>query len=244
MAALNLLLNFLFPPRCAGCATRLAVETTSRVCAICLAGIERISAPLCICCGIPFDSPQGPSHQCGRCLASPPRFGKARSVARYRSSAEAENGTLAAMIRRHKYGLDQSLAHALAQCLGDELPVQAADYDLIVPVPLHRRRLRWRGFNQAALLADAVARRLGGRLEVGVLARIRPTPPQTAQDLESRTRNVRGAFAVRQPARVKDQRLLLVDDVFTTGATVNECARVLRAAGARSVDVLTLARAL
>lgn len=244
MAALNLLLNFLFPPRCAGCAARLPVEAESRVCAVCLAGIERISAPLCRRCGIPFEGSQEPSHVCGRCLAAPPRFGKARSVARYRASAEAESGALAAMIRRHKYGLDQSLARPLAECLGDELPVQAADYDVIIPVPLHRRRLRWRGFNQAALLADAVARRLGRPLDITALVRVRPTPPQTAQDLETRARNMRGAFAVRQPARVRDRRVLLVDDVFTTGATVNECARVLLAAGARTVDVFTLARAL
>jgi ComF family protein len=146
------------------------------------------------------------------------------------------------MIRRHKYGRDQSLSRALAQCLGDSLPLSSEGYDLVIPVPLHRRRLRWRGFNQAALLGAVVARKIGCRLDVVTLARIHDTAPQTAQDSTQRRQNVRGAFAVTRRHRIANRRVLLVDDVMTTGATVNECARTLLAAGARRVDVLTLAR--
>jgi ComF family protein len=111
-------------------------------------------------------------------------------------------------------------------------------------VPLHRTRLRWRGFNQAALLGVALARRLNCPLDVATLARVHSTPSQTARDRAERRRNVRDAFAVRRPLRVAGQRVLLVDDVMTTGATADECARMLRAAGARRIDVLTLARVL
>ena len=118
------------------------------------------------------------------------------------------------------------------------------DYDVVIPVPLHRRRLLRRGFNQSALLAAAVTRKLHCRLDVTTLVRVIATPPQTAQDLESRRRNVHNAFAVRYPERIADLKVLLVDDVFTTGATANACAAELRGAGARTVDVLTIARVL
>ena len=148
------------------------------------------------------------------------------------------------MIRRHKYGLDQSLSRALAQCLEAAMSLNGQDYDVIIPVPLHRNRLRWRGFNQAALLAAAVANKTGRRLEMRALARIRATAPQTSYDSRQRQLNVRGSFAVKYPGRIVDRRVLLVDDVMTTGATVNECARMLLEAGARTVDVLTMARAV
>ena len=148
------------------------------------------------------------------------------------------------IIRRHKYGRDQSLWRALAQCLGDSLPLNAGEYDLVIPVPLHSRRLRWRGFNQAALLGFAVARKIRCRLDVTTLTRIRDTPPQTWQDNAQRRQNVRGAFIVTRPNRIASRTLLLVDDVMTTGATLDECARTLLAAGAQRVDVFTLARAV
>jgi ComF family protein len=114
--------------------------------------------------------------------------------------------------------------------------------DLVVPVPLHPRKLRAREFNQSLLLADRIARRLSLPLSFEHLVRIRDTQPQTELDRRERTRNVRRAFAVREPAGFENQRVLLVDDVLTTGATVNDCARALRRAGAQSVCVLTLAR--
>jgi len=117
-------------------------------------------------------------------------------------------------------------------------------HDLLVPVPLHLRRLRWRGFNQALLLTRPLAQRCGARLDPFVLARTRPTSPQVGLDEAARRRNIAGAFAVRDPAVVRRRSVLLIDDVYTTGATVEECARVLRRAGASRVDVLVLARAV
>ncbi|MBV8056280.1 MAG: ComF family protein [Deltaproteobacteria bacterium] len=157
---------------------------------------------------------------------------------------DEDGQVVSSIIRRHKYGRDQSLSHALAQCLGESLPLNSDDYDLVLPVPLHRRRLRWRGFNQAAMLGFVVARKINCALDVVTLARIRDTPPQTSQDSARRRQNVRGAFAVTRPHQIANRSLLLVDDVMTTGATLDECARILLAAGARKVDVFTLARAV
>jgi len=242
---LRYLVNFLYPPRCAACAARMPIEAARRVCEPCLARIERLAEPLCERCGMPFDERDNDRGGiCARCAQSPPGFRIARAAARYRASAEDQGGTLASIVRRHKYGLDQSLGRALAECIGPQWPLPRADYDLVIPVPLHGARLRWRGFNQAALLAVEVARRLDCHLDMTNLIRTKPTAPQTAQDLETRRRNVRRAFAVKRPGALVNRRVLLVDDVMTTGATADECARTLLAAGARAVDVFTLARAL
>jgi ComF family protein len=241
---LSRMLNLLYPPRCAACGMPLGIESEARVCADCRVRMERLPEPLCVVCGGPLDAPTAGDQRCARCASTPPAFVRARAIARYLAAAESEPGTLASVIRRHKYAFDQSLGRALAEYLGDEIPVSAEDCDVVVPVPLHRARLLRRGFNQAALLAAEVARRIGRPLETGVLRRRRATATQTARDLDERRRNVRGAFVVRHPERIADLRVLLVDDVMTTGATADECARALRRAGARSVEVFTLARAL
>ena len=244
MSAMGRVLEFLYPPRCAACGETLASEAGRRVCARCVARIERLPEPRCEICGGPLESTANEATRCARCLAHPPRYRIARTIARYRTTAEDEPGTLPALIRRHKYGLDQSVGRALAEYLGDELPVSAGDYDVVIPVPLHWRRLWWRGFNQAALLAGEVARRLDLPLDTTAIARRRFTTPQTSRHHDERIRNVRRAFIVAHPERIKNRRVLIVDDVMTTGATVDECARVLLSAGAISVDVFTLARVL
>jgi ComF family protein len=239
------LINFIYPPRCAACDTRLPIASRARVCADCLAGVERLREPLCAACGIPIEAADNDTQPgwCRDCTASPPHFTAARAVARYRSSEE-DRAALPSIIRRHKYGRDQSLSHALIEFIGEPMPLAENDYDVVIPVPLHAARLRWRGFNQAAMIAAAVARRLERPLDVRSLTRPRATSPQTAQDRGERHRNVRDAFAVRRPVRVVNRRVLLIDDVLTTGSTVDECARTLLAAGARRVDVLALARVL
>ncbi len=242
---LNVLLNFVYPPSCPACGVRLPIETSHCVCAACIAKIDRIVEPFCSICGEPLRAATiDDSGKCLRCRASARRFRTARSIARYDPSSEAGPGALGAIIRHHKYGLDQSLGRALAECIGDSLPYPRGVHDLVVPVPLHRTRLRWRGFNQAALLGIEVARRLGCAFDATCLMRVRATPPQTARDHGARRRNVRRAFRAIDRARVHGRSLLLVDDVMTTGATADECADVLLAAGARTVDVFTLARAL
>jgi len=246
---LRYLINFFYPPRCAACEERLPLESARRVCTDCLAAVERLDGVLCEVCGVPTD----PGRQelgsdtgepwCRSCSAAPPAFTRARAITRYRAEDE-EHAPVPSMIRRHKYGRDQSLSHALAECAGGPLPLEENDYDLVVPVPLHHARLRWRGFNQSALFGHAIAQRLGRPLDTRSLVRERATTPQTAKDRRERHRNVHNAFRVRLPARIASRRILLVDDVMTTGATVDECARALLGAGARRVDVLTLARVL
>ncbi|HVN26839.1 MAG TPA: ComF family protein, partial [Candidatus Binataceae bacterium] len=223
---------------------RFSLDESRRVCAPCLRRVERITHPICPICGAPMESSIRDDDRCVSCADRPPYFASARSVARYRPSAEGDRRSLPALIRRHKYGLEQSLHAALAEFLGDELPYSADDFDVLMPVPLHQRRLWWRGFNQAALLAMSIARRFAKPIDLKSLTRTRMTTPQTSQDHDARRRNVRRAFAVKHPARVRGKRLLLIDDVMTTGATVDECSRVLMAAGAARVDVLTLARVL
>jgi ComF family protein len=244
---LHYLLNFLYPPRCAACGAGLPIDARRRVCAPCRGAIEPLRPPLCRVCGTPLGATDD-AERCRHCHAAPPAFDSARAITRYRSGADGSgtdgSSAVATLLRRHKYGLDQSLGRALAEYLDAAPALDADTYDVVIPVPLHRSRLRWRGFNQAALLGAALARRLNCSLDVASLARVRSTPPQTARDRAQRTRNVRDAFAVRRPSRVAGRRVLLVDDVMTTGATADECARVLRAAGAQRIDVLTLARVL
>lgn len=235
------LLSFVFPLRCAGCNLLIPPES-GRLCAACLSVIPRVQEPFCAACGIPLAGANA-NERCDRCVRYPPAFGKARAIVCYDTDAESQPDVVGSILRRHKYGPNQALSAALIQLMDGGLPIDD-DYDVIIPVPLHPARLRWRGFNQSALLAAAVSRRLDRRLDVSAMVRVIPTPPQTAQDLESRRRNVHKAFSVRYPERIMDAKVLIVDDVLTTGATANECARVLRAAGARSVDVLTIARAL
>ncbi|HEX3409681.1 MAG TPA: ComF family protein [Candidatus Binataceae bacterium] len=262
---LHYLINFFYPPRCAACEIRLGSDTLARICHDCLAHIDRMPTAVCAVCGIPMESndhdiddavdandPADGSAWCTNCRISPPHFSRARACVRYRHADDDESDAddparldvVPAIIRRHKYGLDQSLSHALAECLGPELPLGAAHYDVVIPVPLHLARLRWRGFNQAAMLAVTVARRMDLPLDLRTLVRVRETPPQTRQHRSQRIENLRRAFAVRRPARIARRSILLVDDVMTTGATADECARTLLAAGARRVDVLTLARAV
>ncbi len=199
-----------------------------------------------MCCGTPLQESapaQMMANGARSCSDSPPHFSTARAITRYRAGDD-EEAPIPSMIRRHKYGLDQSLTHALAECLGDPLPLADSDYDVVVPVPLHRARLCWRGFNQAALLGIAVARRMRRPLEVDTLIRIRATSPQTAKDRRERYRNVRDAFAVKRPEKVANRRVLLIDDVMTTGATVDECARALLACGCSTSGRAALARVL
>lgn len=243
-AVLTELIDFLYPPRCAGCGCRLAPGKNLRVCSACLARAEPLPAPLCIVCGGAVESAATGAARCARCIAHPPHFRRARAVARYRASAEDDPRSLPALLRRHKYGLDQAAGRALAEYLGADLPIDREAIDLIVPVPLHRARLWWRGFNQAAIMAEEISRRLGLALDTTSLVRSRATAAQTARDHDARQRNVRRAFAVTRADRVAGRSILLIDDVMTTGATADECARVLLAAGARSVDVFTLARVL
>ena len=177
------------------------------------------------------------------CLQHPPHFHCARACTIY-DAAERSGHPLKAVLQQYKYNRDVWLAGPLGALLLERAPLGIDGYDVMMPVPLHLQRLRWRGFNQAQLLARPLARAAGVPLDPYSLQRVRPTRPQVELDEKERRRNVAGAFRVSRPKAVAGHRILLVDDVYTTGATVDECSRVLLRAGARSVDVLALARAV
>lgn len=238
MALVRAALDMLFPPRCPGCDRFGTLE----FCPACEARIEAPVAPLCSLCGLPLAAAPV-SDRCRACLDHPPAFRSARACATY-SSVDASPNPLRAVLHRCKYERDLAAARPLARLLDARHALAPGQYDLVVPVPLHLERLRWRGFNQAQHLAAPIARRAGVALDPFALERTRATQPQVRLDAARRRHNVNGAFRVRRPAAVRGRRILLFDDVYTSGATVDACARVLVAAGAASVDVLALAHAV
>lgn len=226
-------LDVLYPDRCAACDLLCLAPGLCGRCAESLYS----TAPCCPVCALPEDGPSGLT--CRRCRLSPPPY--ARIVAPWRFGGE-----LAVAIRRFKYGSERrgggapELARPLAALLAPALP---DDIDVIVPVPLHRRRLAERGFSQSHLLARA-ARRFAGLAVplIEALQRTRPTDEQAGLTRAARTANVAGAFSAN-PDDVRRRHVLLIDDVVTTGATVSACARALRRAGAARVTIAALARA-
>ncbi len=237
------LLRFLVPGGCAICDDTLGIGSRSVVCGTCWRGIRVLKAPFCPRCGRPFwgkGHAHPPSHRCQACRTRPPQYRLARSAVLYE-----RDDPLREILLLFKHGR----RIALGGHLGRLMARRAADLlghptvDSIVPVPLHRGRERERGFNQADILASAVGKCLRRPVLRSTVRRIRATPPQVGKPRE-RARNVRGAFAVLNPEQIEGRSILLIDDVLTTGATVNECAKVLMKAGARTVLVYTLARAL
>ncbi len=187
----------------------------------------------CPACGRP-----GPEGLCADCRAAPPAFGRARALAAY-------SGPVGEALRSFKYRRRLASGAALAAWLVRETPAAwLAGMELVAPVPLHGRRLLGRGFNQAVVLFRPLARARGLEFAPRLLARLRHTRPQVGLKPQERRANVSGAFGVRRPELVQGRRVLLVDDVYTTGATVSECARTLQRAGAAGVAVLTLVRAV
>ena len=228
-------LSLLYPPHCALCGSDTMAGR--HLCEPCEGKAARIDAPFCRQCSQPFDGAIESEFTCSNCEGRHFHFDCA--VSRYRST-----GLVRDLVHRFKYDrclyLRQPLAEWLSETL-DDARITAHPFDWLVPVPLHAARRREREFNQADELAQLVAARHGERV-LHALRRVRYTTTQTRLDREERMQNLRDAFRVRHSRTVSGSHLILVDDVFTTGSTVDECARVLKESGAASVRVITVAR--
>lgn len=229
----GLLLDLLLPPRCLKCGAEIGGD--GALCATCWHDITFLQPPCCARCGLPFEIDLGANAICGVCARDAPLYERARAAVRYDDASRT-------LVLAFKHGDKLQLAPALGRFMrraGGEL---LSSCDVIAPVPLHWTRLFARRYNQAAVLAHALAAGGGPPVEADLLHRRRATPSQGRSGRAERRRNVRGAFALKVGRNVAGRRVLLVDDVLTTGATVTECARVLLDSGAKAVDVLTLAR--
>ena len=230
---LRQLTDLVLPPRCPAC--RVIVDGDGQFCVDCWRQLEFITTPQCAICGTPFGHDRGAGAECGACLAVPPRFTTARAALAYGGAARS---VLLAMKHGDRQHLARVMAPHMQRAAGDML----AGAVVLVPVPLHRWRLWRRGFNQAAVLALELARLSGAAADVEALVRVKATKPSVGMGRKARADNVRGAFRVVDKRRIEGRTIVLVDDVLTTGATAEACARHLRRAGASNVHVLTFAR--
>ena len=232
------LLDVMFPPLCHVCRRFIPTAGELHICPGCRELMPPVVAPLCSVCGVPFAG-AGTDHVCGSCSTSLPRFDAARAALAYEG---ASRDLIHAFKYRNKTHLRRPLALLTLESLSEF--IRSRRPDLIMPVPLHRKKLSSRGFNQAVLLGEVLSQRLKIPLDRRNLRRIRWTEPQVNLAAGDRRENVRGAFAVQDSDLVTGRRVLLVDDVLTTGSTAEECGRVLKVSGAADVTVITVARAL
>lgn len=224
-------LDFALPPRCAGCG--MIVADVHSFCADCWKQVEFLGEGGCTTCGTPLAATD--IDTCAACLARPPRIARTRAAVAY--------GDLSRNLAiRLKYGRKVAIAKTMARYMLPLVARDEGDDRLIIPVPLHRGRLWWRGFNQSALVARELSRRLGIPADVAALRRIRRTPPLKGMSPLQRRKTVAGAFRVRDKAAVVGKTIILIDDVLTTGSTAEACARVLRRAGAARVELVSWAR--
>lgn len=233
-------MDLLLPRRCPGCGERVRGGSSTSWCGACLAALPLIASPICPVCGRPYPkSPDSGDHLCGECAESAFAFHSARS-------AVVHTGLVRDLIHRFKFSGRLEYAAPLASLLSDVVRnhTGATTAELILPVPLHLKRLRDRGFNQSGILAGFLGKRLELPVGTDVLLRTDWKRPQTRLTRAERLDNVRHAFSVAMPWAVKTLRVLIVDDVFTTGTTLSECARVLLRAGAAEVHAVTVSRSV
>ncbi|MGE3537404.1 MAG: ComF family protein [Candidatus Tectimicrobiota bacterium] len=241
VSALRTVLDFVLPPSCLVCAVSTSREPLPWICQLCWQSIQYITPPWCSQCGQPLAAPPegiaSATHRCGACVLAPPRYTRARAVGHYQ-------GALRELIHAMKYRGVYSLVRPLGALLLQHFAThwEAVRPDMLVPVPLHRSKLRSREFDQALALARQLGRGLEIPVRADLLTRQRPTLSQVGLSAAERRRNIRGAFLVRHPQACAGKTLLLIDDVYTTGATAQECAACLHQAGATRVDVYTVAR--
>lgn len=229
--------DLLLPPVCIICRTRIG--THGLLCGGCFAKIDFIAPPICVRLGVPLPYDTGAPALSAAAIANPPFYDRARAAARY-SAAMRE------LVQSFKYRDRHEGLPLFGRWLAKAGAELLSDAELLVPVPLYRSRLWSRRFNQSAMLAQSVGRIARLPVELFALKRVRATASQVGLSVKQRRRNVAGAFRVeaRRADRVRGKRIIVVDDVITTGATVEACARALKRAGAARVDVLALARAI
>lgn len=232
-ASLRPVLDFALPPRCPGCGA--VTEEPHRFCLGCWSQLVFLGEPCCATCALPFEYGQGEEAVCGACLAYPPAFDRLRAAVAY--------GEIPRKVAlKLKYGGRPGVAETIARFVARHLdgPADA----MLAPVPLHRWRIWKRGYNQAALIASALAARSGLEARLDLIERVKSTPPLKGLNPKERRDAVRGAFrlAPRHKGAVRGRTVILIDDVYTSGATVDGCARILKRAGAAEVGVLTWAR--
>jgi ComF family protein len=233
--AAGTVLGIVYPPTCIGCGGATGEPHT--LCARCWSEIQFIERPYCERLGTPFAVDLGMALLSPAAIADPPVFERARAAARYDDVARK-------LVHRLKYGDRLELGRALGAMMVRSGAELLADAEIVVPVPLHRWRLWWRRFNQAMALANVIAKRSGLPCDPSLLVRVKPTKPQVGLSKAHRGENLQGAFRVPVEAkpRLAGKRVLLVDDVMTTGATANAASRALLRGGAKAVDVLVFAR--
>jgi ComF family protein len=233
------IVDIIFPPMCAVCGAFFDAGGGTFFCRSCFSKISFIRSPICPCCGFPYPGERDSDHLCAGCLSGKTWFKTARSVGKYDS-------TLLDAIHQFKYKGKMTAGVTLGKFMaGYDYPAfDIGNYQMVVPVPLHTKRLKERGFNQSLILAKEIARRFAIEIDFTVLTRKADTAPQVNLKRDQRRENVKGAFEIRKPETIKGKNILLVDDVYTTGSTVRECAKVMIKGGATEVAVLTATRAI
>ena len=228
--------DLLFPPQCLCCEQRLETSRPPLVCSACREGLRSISSPLCATCGIPFAT--GVDHLCGVCIKKNYFFDYARSAMFYQPPV---SNLLLAL----KFSNTTSTVASLKKLAEESGALSLFTVpDIIIPVPLHVTRLRERGFNQALMLARHCFPQWRRVIRSTVLVRNRATTPQSSLSGQQRRQNLKGCFQLTRSGLLAGKRILLVDDVFTTGSTINECSRILRREKPKRIEVFTLARSL
>lgn len=230
------LLDILLPPRCLGCDA--LVGRQGGLCSPCWSNLTRVTAPLCRCCGLPFAYAIGTDdYECGACIASPPLYDIARTACVYDDHSKQ-------LVHRFKYRKHTVLASLLSEWTGQAGEKWITDADLICAVPLHWRRMAQRGYNQSAIMAQRIAEKYSRPYRPQLIKRLRYTPPQASLSRNERQKNVQGLFRIdpRFSEQINGARVVLVDDVITTGATIEACCKALKKAGVAHITVLAFAR--